>query len=55
MEKILMAEATLTIEIKNKNLVELIDFTNSLYSLSNEYNKFLSESDNFKLSFFSAY
>lgn len=44
-----MAEATLTIEIKNKDLVELIDFTSSLYSLANEYSKFLSEANEFKL------
>lgn len=45
-----MSEAKLTIHIENKRPIELIEFTESFESLGNEYYKFLSENDNFKLS-----
>ena len=44
-----MSEAKLTIHIENKSPIELIDFTESFEALGNEYYKFLSENENFKL------
>lgn len=44
-----MSEAKLTIEINNKRPVELLDFTDSFYSLGNQYYKFLSENPHFTL------
>ena len=45
-----MSEARLTIHFENKTPIELIDFTESFEALGNEYYKFLSEQDEFKLS-----
>ena len=45
-----MSEAKLTIKIKNKRPVELIDFTDSFSSLGSQYYKYLSENENFNLS-----
>ena len=44
-----MSEARLTIHFENKSPIELIDFTESFEALGNEYYKFLSESDDFRL------
>ncbi len=43
-----MAEGKLIVEIQNKNPIELVDFTNSFYSISAEYHKFLSDNKIFK-------
>lgn len=45
-----MSEAKLTIKIDNTKPVEIIDFTDSFKSIGNQYYKFLSESEHFKLS-----
>ena len=44
-----MSEAKLTICIENKRPIELIDFTEAFESLGNQYYKFLSESQDFRL------
>lgn len=45
-----MSEAKLTIKIDNTRPVEIMDFTESFKSIGNQYYKFLSESEHFKLS-----
>jgi hypothetical protein len=45
-----MSEARLTIHFENKSPIELIDFTESFEALGNEYYKFLSEKEEFRLS-----
>ncbi|MCT3817874.1 hypothetical protein HZQ56_18225 [Elizabethkingia anophelis] len=45
-----MSESRLIITIKNVNPIEITDFTNSFNALGEEYYKFLSESDNYRLS-----
>lgn len=45
-----MSEAKLTIKIENKRPIEITDFTDSFNSLANQYYKYLSENENFKLS-----
>jgi hypothetical protein len=45
-----MSEAKLTIKIENKRPIEITDFTDSFNSLANQYYKYLSENESFKLS-----
>lgn len=45
-----MSEAKLTIKIENTKPIEITDFTEAFESLGNQYYKFLSESEHFKLS-----
>lgn len=44
-----MSEAKLTIKIENKRPIEITDFTDSFNSLANQYYKYLSENESFKL------
>ena len=44
-----MSEAKLTIHIENKKPIEITDFTESFEALGNEYYKFLSENEGYKL------